>query len=1166
MSTTGTHGNPWHGLRAYSEGELIYGRDSEIHALSMLIVQNVTTVVYGRSGIGKSSILSAGIFPQMRRRGIFPVYIRLDHSSGAPSYREQIKSAVAAQVALLGYSAEELVAADGSETLWEFFHRFDYSDAAGHRVRPLVVFDQFEEIFTLATDRRKVQVFFRQLADLINNVMPDVTSTAGHSVQETVLEQPAGNFFDLNLGALGGASLAYRPEADYHLVFTLREDFLSYLERNTTDIPALKNNRYCLAPINEEQAAEIIMRPRPGLVSPAVAHLIIEKVTGEADFKLDGIPEIQVDSAILSLYLSRLYDKMVELGLDCIHEPVVVAYSDNIIDDFYTDAIAGLPVEAVEWLEDTLVNADGRRDNRDRNTVLRATGLTEADYRHLVDEVKLLRQFSYGGDLRVEYIHDVICPVVMERRRLREETRRTIEADRRAAEAEQRAEAERLRARRRMRRIWLGIALGLVMISQYLFAIYWFYDCEDAEYYTAFTLRQGWPVGLGPELSRAERARTPLFYKLSHRGHFSRPFDRVEVCSSNEALPASPRLALFDLAEAGIISDRAAERYDSLLSEVRTLVFNPLNDSEVDKIIALDGSGATLFSVNRSEMGGADWYAFVDPSGMSMPVRDNGLDRVRVSTDEFGDIASVNFYDSRGAKRPDDQNVHDVYGYSYSTKIHDGHEGWFRIPLSQYGDAAPYEDCRLTIYRDGGVETSWWDKDMSGYHYRMTICKTFATPDSIEYYSFDYDTKTCALAAVMHNMLDTKGNPVLQALDWVDENKDAIGMSVYDTTKCVYDDKGRVISKKSYTKRYYDGIVETWSYAPDGRVASYIIVADGQERYRKTREKIGNVTRSEIHSRRLTKVIYPYRLRVDSVVGERTFTAIFDRNGRAANDFGGDSLFHRMVVDTDSASRTVRYWHIDADGKERRGRIDSPEYIVEEHFNPDGTLEWRTVLDADSAVVSTQMYFYTSGVLSGRAVRGIDGTPVRCPDYDIDGFGYYRLSLSTDFDGNYTGITAFNELNEDEPITYQGNPIAFNYGNMNGAEIDVTPAMGRRMIAPRVKLTGDYSQIYPERYRTLGGDKSAVFVHLLSPDAPLARLGLKDNDVILRPDGTPADTEAEARRLLRGKTLTVARRHRGRPFTKVEVELDGSTDYTHSIHLHPLFTGFWFYRHLTHME
>ena len=73
--------NPWLGLRSYHEGETIHGRTEEIAVLSQLVLATPQTVVYGRSGIGKTSIINAGIFPIVRKKGVFPVSIRLEHNS-----------------------------------------------------------------------------------------------------------------------------------------------------------------------------------------------------------------------------------------------------------------------------------------------------------------------------------------------------------------------------------------------------------------------------------------------------------------------------------------------------------------------------------------------------------------------------------------------------------------------------------------------------------------------------------------------------------------------------------------------------------------------------------------------------------------------------------------------------------------------------------------------------------------------------------------------------------------------------------------------------------------------------------------------------------------------------------------------------------------------------
>ena len=71
--------NPWLGLESYKEGEILYGRDDDIRDLSQCVLNDIDTLLYGKSGIGKSSILNAGILPAARRNGYLPVLIRLSH-------------------------------------------------------------------------------------------------------------------------------------------------------------------------------------------------------------------------------------------------------------------------------------------------------------------------------------------------------------------------------------------------------------------------------------------------------------------------------------------------------------------------------------------------------------------------------------------------------------------------------------------------------------------------------------------------------------------------------------------------------------------------------------------------------------------------------------------------------------------------------------------------------------------------------------------------------------------------------------------------------------------------------------------------------------------------------------------------------------------------------
>ena len=225
--------NPWLGLESYKEGEVLYGRDEDIRDLSQSVLNDTDTLLYGKSGIGKSSILNAGIIPAARRYGYLPVLVRLSHKE-KQSYLHQIKDAINNEMV----STLEVVKCKDAEkeSLYEYFHRQTFHNAEGERIKLLIIFDQFEEIFTLQEEESKKKRFFAELADFLNDVMPAELqhgATAATEPQKKMTVIGAGNFGnlfnDLKLGADNGLP-EYVTDNEIHLVFTIREDFLSEFE------------------------------------------------------------------------------------------------------------------------------------------------------------------------------------------------------------------------------------------------------------------------------------------------------------------------------------------------------------------------------------------------------------------------------------------------------------------------------------------------------------------------------------------------------------------------------------------------------------------------------------------------------------------------------------------------------------------------------------------------------------------------------------------------------------------------------------------------------------------------------------------------------------------------------------------------------------------------
>lgn len=416
MIMSNANSNPWLGLKAYREGEVLYGRDEDIRSLSQRVLNDTDTILYGRSGVGKSSIINAGIIPAARRRGVHPIYIRLEHKE-AKDYVTQIYDSLINDK----IDVKKILSPQREcKLLWEFFHCNEFYNQQGERIKLLIIFDQFEEIFTLQQNTKLRLSFFQEMADFLNDVIPNAISNSkvnNNTIKEDIIFTTADNFAtdldDIDFEVEDNSN-KYVFDNEIHFLFTLREDFLSEFEFHTAFIPSLRQHRYGLRPINEEQAAEIIQKPRQGLVSIEVAKLIIEKVTNRKDFNIDGVPEIDVDSAILSLYLNRLYEEKTE---ETITATLVEQKGGEIIETFYLNCIKDIPTDIIEHIEDCLLNEEYRRENKSLKIICKEIGKNYID--DLI-ECQLLRKYSTSDGYRVEFIHDILCPIIKKRKEIRE--------------------------------------------------------------------------------------------------------------------------------------------------------------------------------------------------------------------------------------------------------------------------------------------------------------------------------------------------------------------------------------------------------------------------------------------------------------------------------------------------------------------------------------------------------------------------------------------------------------------------------------------------------------------------------------------------------------------------------------------------------------------------
>src|SRR5215472_9295511 len=148
-----------------------HGRDAEAAELLRRVRRERLTILFGQSGLGKTSLLCAGLFPRLRAADLLPVYIRLDWTTAQISPVTQIKQALADNLA---ENDVEGRAPGSDETLWVYFHdkETEFWSRRNRLITPVLVFDQFEEIFTVGHGAATSEAVLDELAALIENHPP----------------------------------------------------------------------------------------------------------------------------------------------------------------------------------------------------------------------------------------------------------------------------------------------------------------------------------------------------------------------------------------------------------------------------------------------------------------------------------------------------------------------------------------------------------------------------------------------------------------------------------------------------------------------------------------------------------------------------------------------------------------------------------------------------------------------------------------------------------------------------------------------------------------------------------------------------------------------------------------------------------------------------------
>jgi hypothetical protein len=286
--------SPYRGLRPYTEAEaaFFFGREAEGEIVAANLLGARLTLLYGPSGVGKSSILLAGVVSRLRERarenladddgaGFAVVVVR---GWADPDPLKTIAAAARAEVAAL-FERNDLPDPPSAATLTDVLAHWSVHVQG----KLLVLFDQFEEYFLYHDHERGAGTFDAEFPQAVNR--PELRA----------------NF----LLAIRDDSLARLDSFKGRISNRLQIDHLTIpAARDAVKLPIQEYNRRVepeqRVEIEEELVEEVLDQVRTGRVS--------FESTGAGIVPDRSAVEARVETPILQVVLTALWEKEAERG------------------------------------------------------------------------------------------------------------------------------------------------------------------------------------------------------------------------------------------------------------------------------------------------------------------------------------------------------------------------------------------------------------------------------------------------------------------------------------------------------------------------------------------------------------------------------------------------------------------------------------------------------------------------------------------------------------------------------------------------------------------------------------------------------------------------------------------------------------------------------------
>lgn len=339
-----------------SDKDVFFGREEETKKLYYLVENSDYSVCYAESGEGKSSLINAGLSPMLRKNRFLPIRILFSDDVFLNDIDGKTLDNIVWKALENEIQTSNMLANSGFDnialyptTICEYdndvckklgwkLRNFELRGNSFDKITPVIIFDQFEEVFTKAKDVRWIDTLFGWLECLFDDSMYAESSKNLHK--------------------------------NFKLLISMRSDYISELDYWSMDryfIPSLKNNRYYLKSITKKGALEILGKLYPNqledLTTDEILRLAQLERTGNLNELEDNIPCIS--AMVLSLSLACIKEKPKEIlkVFRKNQENVQNNYDNWILEFYYSLALKECHLKRAEQdiLEMSLIDTNGYR-------------------------------------------------------------------------------------------------------------------------------------------------------------------------------------------------------------------------------------------------------------------------------------------------------------------------------------------------------------------------------------------------------------------------------------------------------------------------------------------------------------------------------------------------------------------------------------------------------------------------------------------------------------------------------------------------------------------------------------------------------------------------------------------------------------------------------------